>query len=329
MKFKRIFFIYIVLFLAGSIQIINSTTIDRSLTLNFTNDNFLRTDRSYTAGTKLSWVLSGKGKLSKSSLLKLLPFRRDTSFTDRIVLSIGTAMFTPDDITITSLILEDRPYAGYNYFNVAFIGRTSNVFESFEFSLGLTGPLTLADHVQEIVHEIVGSKKPQGWDNQLENEFIFQLYYDRIWKQSSGGLTKGLKHEIMPRMSAGLGNGLIYMNLGIFTRAGWNLPDDFGMPLSRPGGLRGVIPVNRSRGGFYGFASLYTNFLVRNIFLDGNTFAESHSVDKYMFTVDFNWGIVARFSKFQFTATHALWTKQYILESFNHQFIRLSLSYLY
>ncbi len=325
--YKRL--ILIIFFTICNFLLLSANTIDRSITINYDNDSFLLTDRAFTAGAKIQWIIPGSGNLKQSSTLRILPFRRDKSFTDRIVLSFGTAMYTPDDITITSLILEDRPYAGYNYFNISFIGRSENVFESFEVSLGLTGPLTLTEQVQKVVHEIVGAKKPSGWDNQLGNELIVQLYYDRIWKQKAKGPEKGLKQEIMPRMSAGLGNGLIYGGLGLFARAGWNLPDDFGMPVNRPGGLRGVSPVSKCRGGFYGFFSLDTSFILRNIFLDGNTFEDSHKVDKYMFNIDLNWGMVFRFSKFQFSATHTLWTKRYIPESFNHQFIRLSLSYLY
>jgi len=306
-----------------------SSTIDRSLSFYYDNDSFLKTDRSHTAATKITWILPGSGELNKSSLLRILPFRRGKDFTDRVALSLGGEMFTPDNITISSLILEDRPYSGYNYFSAAFIGRSENVFESFEVSLGLTGPLTLTAQIQKIVHRIVGAKRPEGWDNQLDNELILQVYYDRIWKEHPAGPGKGLRREILPRMSAGLGNGLIYGALGLFARAGWNIPNDFGPPVNRPAGLRGVSPVCKGKGGFYGFLSLDAFVNIRNIFLDGNTFADSHSVDKYMFTIDLNWGIVARFSKFQFSVTHTLWTKRYILESFNHQFLRLSLSYLY
>jgi len=307
----------------------HTSTIDRSISFYYDNDSFLKTDHSHTAATRITWILPGSGELSKSSLLRLLPFRRGKDFTDRVALSLGGSMFTPDDISISTLILEDRPYAGYNYFSAAFIGRAENVFESFEISLGIVGPLSLSELVQKAVHNIVGSRRPEGWDNQLDNELILQVYYDRIWKQNPAGPGKGLKREILPRMSIGLGNGLIYGGLALFARAGWNIPNDFGPPVNRPAGLRGVSPVSNGSGSFYGFISLDAFVNIRNIFLDGNTFADSHSVDKYMFTVDLNWGIVARFSKLQVSLTHTLWTKRYILESFNHQFIRLSLSYLY
>ena len=70
-------------------------------------------------------------------------------------------------------------------------------------------------------------------------------------------------------------------------RLGWNIPRDFGTSLIRPSGdsnapLSTQDPLVKSDHGFglYVFGMVEGRAVLHNIFLDGNTFNHSHSIDK-------------------------------------------------
>ncbi len=98
--------------------------------------------------------------------------------------------------------------------------------------------------------------------------------------------TSGFDWEILPHAGAALGTVRTFANVGGEIRAGLNLPDDFGTPSIGPAAttstpVDGNMASDRSRFdlGVYLFARVDGRAVARNIFLDGNTFSNSHSVD--------------------------------------------------
>lgn len=79
-------------------------------------------------------------------------------------------------------------------------------------------------------------------------------------------------------------------------RLGYDLPGDFGPPMVRPSRPGNDDFVNGRKGdeGFslYGFVGVDGRVVGRNIFLDGNTFSDSHDVDKEYLVGDLNTGAV-------------------------------------
>ena len=81
-------------------------------------------------------------------------------------------------------------------------------------------------------------------------------------------------------------------------RLGWNIPRDFGTFPIRPAGdpnapLNAQDPhVSRDqRFGLYVFAAADGRAVLHNIFLDGNTFTDSYSVDTKHFVADIGAGV--------------------------------------
>ena len=89
-----------------------------------------------------------------------------------------------------------------------------------------------------------------------------------------------------------------YANIGGELRFGLNLPDDFGTIAIGPaaststpvdGGLAALrSPIDF---GMYVFGRVDGRAVGHNIFLDGNTFSESHSVDKKWAVADLSVGL--------------------------------------
>src|SRR3546814_11387319 len=70
------------------------------------------------------------------------------------------------------------------YGSIGVIGNTpgangSRVFDQMQVSLGVVGPASLGEPAQKLVHHIVASPQPQGWDTQIKNEPTLQRSEER------------------------------------------------------------------------------------------------------------------------------------------------------
>jgi hypothetical protein len=299
---KRTAFKYLVLLmLPMSIALVfgdrpcEATENSRTFSFYFENDLFADTDQGYTNGVKLSWIshdLTGyaeSGRLPKWSLpiIRRLPFINEPGLQRNVVLSIGQNMYTPEDIEAEELLEDDRPYAGWTYFGIGLHSKNERRLDLMEIQLGMTGPASFAEQTQKRVHEWRGCQRPNGWDNQIKNEPGLAVIYERKWRFLYDWNVGKLGFDVIPHIGGALGNVYTYANAGMEARLGWNIPRDFGTSLIRPAGDSNA-PMNTRdprvssgpRFGLYVFAAADGRAVLHDIFLDGNTFTDSHSVDK-------------------------------------------------
>jgi lipid A 3-O-deacylase len=191
-------------------------------------------------------------------------------------------MFAPKDLTISALQINDRPYAGWLYGTIGVISDTGAQLDNLQLTLGMVGPASGAAEAQHIVHKAIGSPIPQGWGNQLNNEPGLILTYERKWRNIYEQTPFGIAVDITPSLGGSVGNIYTHAAAGAVARIGYDLPSDYGPPLIRPNlpGSDFFIPTRKI--GWYIFAGVEGRAVARNIFLDGNTFSDSHSVDKKM-----------------------------------------------
>lgn len=147
--------------------------------LNLDNDLLtgLSTDRDYTGG--IGVTLSG-GEVQhylfgvdwlRQSLDEVAGFanlsRSDSgqSFHSQ---QYGMMLFTPDDISSSSPVYDDRPYASLFFISTTSLNVLARRYKAFysTLTIGLLG-LELAEQVQSGLHEITDSDVPNGWDNQV------------------------------------------------------------------------------------------------------------------------------------------------------------------
>ncbi len=69
--------------------------------------------------------------------------------------------------------------------------------------------------------------------------------------------------------------------------------------------------------------------LAHNIFLDGNTFTQSHSIKKENFIANAAYGFSLRYNHLAFDYIDTFSTKHFAKETSNHQFGTILFSYLY
>ena len=153
-----------------------------------------------------------------------LPFVNTPGTLRDFSLSFGQNIYTPEDITQTELIVDDRPYAGVTYFSAGFHSRTIEYLDSLELYIGLVGPNSYAEQVQTWWHELIGSEIPQGWDNQLNNEPVIGITYEHKRKLLIYDYGHGLGLDTSMHLGGGLGNAYTYANGGMGARGGFNLP---------------------------------------------------------------------------------------------------------
>lgn len=291
----------------------------RNYAFNFLAENDLwgsGSDKHFTHGTRLSFVESreevkdtesctpdqmGPGGLDFiRNIVDPLLGEKSSIKTNQVSFILGQNIFTPEDITNPNLIVNDRPYAGWLYLGIGLIKRHKSgriwVFDTLEVDLGIVGPESFAQDVQTWWHKnITGSPRPAGWDHQLKNEPGLLVNLERKWRME---LTppdyEGMQVDFLPSVGAALGNVYTYASVGGMFRLGVNLPVDYGPPRIRPGAQGSDFfqydkkkPVS-----WYAYAGVEGRALAVNIFLDGNTFADSHSVDKKIFVGDFHSGFV-------------------------------------
>lgn len=289
------------------------------------NDLFAGTDRYYTNGVKLAWI-------SPDSLYELdgQTLRKSFSF------FIGQNIYTPDNITRRDLNKEDRPYAGISYIGAGFYIKHHRYLDTLECILGIVGPHSYAEQVQKIIHKIFGADWPNGWQNQLKDEFVLELICDRRWKVMPATASKGFGYDVVAHAGGGLGTVITASNIGVEARVGWNIPDDFGSFLTSPGGesttffeRHDASSSSREKFGFHLFASLETHVVLRNIFLDGNTFRMSHRVDKNPVVWDVVLGVALRVGRFKISYAYLYRSKQFKTQKRNQIFGALNLFFSY
>lgn len=290
----------------------------RGGTARLENDLFTNTDQNYTNGVVFTAVSHDMvGKIDTECLpaaarlhAELIKFvnpgfwadAENSAHAQNVVVKFGQSIFTPKDPARTDLIVDDRPYAGLLYVGMAWNRRkhepqsNSEILDTREITLGVIGPLALAEQAQNLIHDLIGAEKLQGWGNQLKNEPALQMAMDRKFRdyRGTGAIQPGFSADSIRSIGLRLGNIETSASVGIEGRIGWNLPNDFGTYPIRPGAenrppsaasINGgagdaTFTLARPQAGAHLFGTLETKLVAHDFSLDGNLFRSSHCVTR-------------------------------------------------
>lgn len=282
----------------------DSSANGQRFSLTWENDAIAQSDRHYTQGANISY-LSRDDSLPGwfQSLSERVPAIGFEIEAQKYGLALSQEIYTPEELRNANLIPDDRPYAGWLFGSVALQrrGKVSprwRAMETFRLDLGVIGPESLAEDTQKIWHGL----GPQGWDHQLRTEPGAALRYDRRYLFSAGRQKSGgWGYHVIPHLGGSVGNIATLLNAGSAFRLGYNIPNEF----------EAGQPRTSSRFGAYVFTGVEGRFVVRNIFLDGNTFRSSHSVDKKPMVGDVKIGITLVLKSVELTASHVFRTREF------------------
>lgn len=277
----------------------------------FSNDIFFHSDNNLTSGLALQLNSASADRWDDlrgvpafvRRLGWLIPMAAKDNKICRFGLGIGQVVQTPDDLGRSDLILDDVPYAGVLSLQASWYAYNAARFDGFELTLGVSGPLSLAGQAQRGFHKLIHCALPMGWDNQLASEFLLNLNYMGKRRFLHTGNPAAFSGDASAGAVIALGNLFTHASADLELRAGLNMPAGFVYvpdPIGFGMHYQALFkPVRQRKPSGYLTLTLRGTALMRTFFLDGNTFADSHRVDRRHFIgqlaagLHFAWGPIA------------------------------------
>jgi hypothetical protein len=285
-----------------------------------------RTDRHYTDGLKLVYTHQPEW-----SWLKKFATWNNFSEGDEAVDSTGTPqvdtavgyffgqnLYTPDHAdNPAERNGPDRVFAAWLYGGIFAQRATKDKMEHFELNAGVIGPSALGGEIQTFIHKLVGQNEPNGWDEQLDDEFAI----DFIWlrKERADGLPFRHTPNFDSFLEYGFTAGSVHRNanLGLMLRLGPKLPNDFGPGrLEAPYCATGQIGEKQTY--FYLFGRASAKFVQYDRFLTG--------LDTRPVVGQFQLGAVWRYKSFEVSYTQTFLTHEYEEQQSEDSYASLNLS---
>ena len=290
------------------------------------NDIFGNTDRNYTNGLKLNYISpwGEEDPWTRWFIDKFWLGADDVKL--RSTYGIGHLMFTPDDITIAAPIPDQRPYAGLVVLDYGVSVEDTGTLSTFNLEFGLVGPTAGGEWVQSTFHNRFDFEDPKGWDNQLADEPVIAVSLERQWKGFSTYLPFGLQTEARPSFGVTLGNLRTEAFTGAMVRIGDDLSSGTLPPRIRPSLAGSGYFMPDDGFSWYGFVGMHGRAVGQNIFLDGNTWRDSLSVDKKPYVLDTQAGFAIQIGQVQLTYTYIVRTEEYKGQTGNDKFGAIGLS---
>lgn len=292
-------------------------------------------DDNYTSGIKLAWVSPSEGV--PGWLRGSGDFTRPISGSspDFWGVAIGQSIFTPQDIQAVPAAPDQHPYAGWLYLQLMVgaeedrdDGRSPRYLDTYELELGIVGPSALGEEAQSGIHQILGAPHPEGWDSQLHDEVAFAASFDRRWRALrlfADVIPGGLEADLTPSAGASLGTLRTEARVGLTARIGQHIDSDYGPPRVRPS-LSGVEHFQGGPFSWSLFAGAQGRAVARNLFLDGNTFVDSASVERNPYVADFQAGFTVSAGEWRLAYTYVWRTEEFATQPRREDFGALALS---
>lgn len=287
-------------------------------------------DRYYTHGTEASWMQATEPPAWLRGFARLTGLYREDGDLRLVKYTLGQKMFTPENIQSSELLEHERPYAGYLYLSSAVMSRLPSIGKinqgnMYELTVGVIGPYAMGEEMQTGVHSLFSNTMPQGWEHQLENEMILGLSYTHFWRRIRGeGRT--LQWASVPHMGMSIGNAYTYGSAGVIFRVGNRLHRDLSPPSIGPGFPGLAIFQPHEKQSWYLFLGLEGRMVLRDIFLDGNSFRDSHRVEKQYVVGDLQYGLAWLLDETRISISNMRRSREYVGQPENTRYGAINLT---
>ncbi len=239
-----------------------------SFTLQMDNDFFGRTskllDEDYTQGFHFIFNRRESPAVLRNALERLAGCAAAEDCVVGSSTLAGQEIYTPQ--YYPSIAADDRPFGGWLYGGMQSRAVTERDLTSLSVKIGVTGPPSLAEQLQVTFHELVPAYMiPPGWNNQLKFEpgVIVTAMKSNYSALRTGQASFGLIRS----GSASVGNILMDLEAGLALRAGINAEHPW-------------MLEKQHRLGVHASLGARGDIVLRNLFLDGNTFRASPHVKR-------------------------------------------------
>jgi hypothetical protein len=281
---------------------------DSTFSFVWENDVFGGTDSNYSNGVMLSLTTSPRDRPF------LIPPLAD-AFADqpwmkgrkwRTTYAAGHSIFTPEDISAPNPDPNQRPYAGWAYVSGTVMAESPDkkTLDSAQLVVGLIGDGAGGEWVQSEFHQLINGVDPQGWRFQIKDEIAFTGRLERLRRAATRDIGP-FEWDTFVNYGGALGTAETSVSFGGLVRVGDDLAADYGgPPRVRPAMSGANFFSGRGGWGWYVFAGLQGRAVAQDIFLDGNTFRDSRSVDRNWFVYDGQAGIAIRSGRARLAFTY-------------------------
>jgi lipid A 3-O-deacylase len=291
----------------------------------YENDSRYNTDRFYTSGVQLS---------AKHASDRRGPFALAVSQTmcgwlgcaDSSLLTtqynVGQLIYSPRDITRREPQPLDRPWAGLLYYEqiYTFLSPDRRTLTTLTGQLGVTGPASLAEPAQKLIHHLLDRPQPQGWDNQIGGSLGLLASAEK--RTALDAMSAEFGHDVRLNTAAywrvAAGNIQTYAAAGLAIVIGKDLP-----PVSPPppgignkvatGAASKPLSLTSCMAPWLqctAFGSVEARMVAYNVFLDGRLFQDDPAVTRRNFVHDLVVGTRLDFPGTR-TASHGPWFLQF------------------
>ncbi len=189
------------------------------------------TDRFYVNGLRLGWT---SPTTVVPDVLAELGRTLWGGGQQRVAIDLAQQIYTPADTVAVVASPYDRPYAGVLLGNFSLMSDADDSRSVLTLSLGVVGPGSGAENVQNGFHDIIGQNHTNGWGSQIQNVPAIEVLHERTWRLPMGSVA-GMETDALPSLTIGLGDLRDYLQTGVTFRFGQGLDSDFGVPRVRPG----------------------------------------------------------------------------------------------
>ncbi len=280
-------------------------------------------DHFYTNGFQLGWI-SPTGMVPSA----LADFGHAIwgDGVQRVGFDLSQQIYTPVDTQAPSPNPRDRPYAGLLTGDVSLLSDTADSRHVLILSLGLVGPGAGAGEVQNGFHRLIGRPAVQGWGAQIGNTPAVELLHEQTWRLPTGTIA-GLETDMLPALTAGIGDVRDYVQAGISFRIGQGLDSDFGVPRLRPGlsGGDAYTPVRPFA--WYVFAGADGQAVGYDLLLQGGPFRSGPRVSPVWDVAEMQAGAAIMVAGLRLTVAYVAQTVEFQGQACGiHQFASVSLS---
>ena len=211
---------------------------------------------------------------------------------------VGQTMYAPPDLRKKHHVPGERPYAGMLIGGIGyeFMQRPESKWTYYgELDFGMIGPAAMCKDTQTAIHKLLGCRKPEGWDDQLHNEFVVNAQW---WTKYNWYLADWI--AIVPKGGLAAGTIQDFGEIGADLKIGYNIRSTanneiiFSAPNRRNRGLLKRLSI-------YAYCGAGERFYLYNHILQGTLFGhrdDNLKVDIERFVTELHCGIVVRYDRF-------------------------------
>ena len=183
--------------------------------------------------------------------------------------ALRNLIYTPEDISISDPQPEDRPWAGLTAVSWGEWVLFEKAMQHSEWMVGVVGPASHSDDIQSWFHDLIGSKHPAGWSDQVPDEPVVNWLWQRYYPTDMWGRYDRWGADLTFVYGAAVGTAFTHVNSGGRLRAGWNMPREYGGIIT-PSGLQNWISA-------YAFVETDVKLVAHNITVGGSLFQDGPS----------------------------------------------------